>query len=209
MLGGGIRAWAENGSDSKEGILPSGSNAAMATTNTMEVLDTRRKLITGDKLSYRVVQERTGPCSLTVTDSGELEVPLIGRVKASGYTCKQLAYNIKAILDKEYFYNATVIIGLDSASSQAGFVYVMGQVRQQGEMPIPPQGEFTVSKAILKAGGFADFANRKKVKLIRKTSTSSETTFINVKEILEGTGQQDPVLQGGDVIIVPENMVNF
>ena len=46
-------------------------------------------------------------------------MPLIGRVRASGRTCKELAQSIKPLLEKEYFYKATVIVGLDAASAKS------------------------------------------------------------------------------------------
>src|SRR5437660_3203369 len=69
--------------------LPSAAGMVAGTTS-MDVLDNSRRLGAGDRLSYRVVQERRAPLSLMVTDSGEVEVPLIGRVSASGRTCRQL-----------------------------------------------------------------------------------------------------------------------
>lgn len=206
----GVRA--EDGSNSKTNASDSSaSNPAVASTNSMDVLDDQRKLMKGDRVSYRVVQERKDPCSLTVTDSGELEVPLIGRVQAAGLTCRALARNIKKALDKDYFYNATVIIGLDfETSKSSGVVYVMGQVQTQGVQQIPPSdSNFTVSKALLQAGGFSDFANKKKVKLIRKKGDSNETIMINANELLDGKGGNDPVLHEGDIIMVPEKIVNF
>ena len=142
--------------------------AVVATTTSMEVLDSTRRLGAGDRLSYRIVEERRDPVGLTVADSGEVEVPLIGRVKASGRTCRELAQSIKPLLEREYFYHATVIVGLDAISAKArGRIYISGQVHQQGPIDIPPDEHFTLSKAILKAGGFADFANHRKIKLIR------------------------------------------
>ena len=46
-------------------------------------------------------------------DNGELEVPYAGLIPASGRTCKQIAYAVKAALEKEYYYNATVIIAVE------------------------------------------------------------------------------------------------
>ena len=154
----------------REKSEPSASSAAgmVAGTTSMEVLDNSRRLGAGDRLSYRVVQERRAPLALTVTDSGEVELPLIGRVRASGRTCKELAETIRPMLQREYFIHATVIIGLDAASSKSrGTVYVSGQVRTQGGVELPPEDRLTVSKAILKAGGFAEFADKRNVKLIK------------------------------------------
>lgn len=178
----------------------------------MEVLDSTRRLGAGDRLSYRVVEERREPVGLTVADSGEVEVPLIGRVRASGRTCKDLAQSIKPLLEKEYFFHATVIVGLDAVSAKSrGRVYISGQVRQQGPIEIPPDERFTLSKAILKAGGFADFANHRKVKLVRKlASGSAQTTIVDLDAItVHGNLDKDPELLPDDTIIVPEKFVNF
>ena len=140
-------------------------------------------------------------------------MPLIGRVPATGRTCKELAQSIKPMLEKEYFYKATVIVGLDAVSAKSrGRIYISGQVRQQGPIEIPPDERFTLSKAILKAGGLADFANHRKIKLVRKSgqrhraddhrgSRCRSRCMANSTRILE--------LQPDDTIIVPEKFVNF
>lgn len=184
----------------------------VALTNSMEVLDDSRALGVGDRVSLRVVEDRKPPVELMVTDSGEMEVPLIGRVKAKGKTCKVLAHEVKKLLEKDYFYTCTVIIGLDAASQRSrGKIYMMGQIRGQGAMELPPDETLTVSRAILRAGGFADFANKRKVKLVRKTANGGqETTIVDVVQILEkGRADKDLVLQPDDLVIVPERLINF
>jgi protein involved in polysaccharide export with SLBB domain len=186
-----------------------GPTSSVENTTSMEVLDDKRPLRVGDRLSMRVVEDRKPPTPLVVTDSGEVEVPLIGRVMAKGKTCKQFAYLIKGPLEREYYYKATVIIGLDvEGRISPGRVYVTGQVHNQGPIEIPPDETFTVSRAIIKAGGFADFANKKKVKLVRKNS--SETIIVDVDTIVrKGRIDKDPVVEPEDTIIVPERLINF
>ncbi len=191
-------------------VAPTTSTVALTTS--MEVLNNSVKLGIGDRISFRIVEEARAPIGLIVTDSGEMEVPLIGRVMAKGKTCKQLAYALKPILEKEYFHTATVILGVDGISLRSrGKVYITGQVRAQGPLEIPPDEMLTVSKAILKAGGFLEFANRKKVKLVRKTvEGQTQTTLVDLHEILErGKLEKDPVLEPGDLINVPERLINF
>jgi protein involved in polysaccharide export with SLBB domain len=195
-----------------ERLETSRAAAIVAGTTSMEVLDNSQHLGPGDRLSYRVVEERRPPVTLVVADSGELEIPLIGRVPASGRTCRQLASSIRPILEREYFYKATVIVGLDAVSAKArGHIYLSGQVGQQGAIDIPPDEKFTMSKAILKAGGFADFANKKKIKLIRKSPTGAAQTIIVDLEAVTVRGEidKDPELVPDDTIIVPEKFVNF
>jgi protein involved in polysaccharide export with SLBB domain len=196
----------------RERIELSSAAGMVAGTTSMEVLDNSRRLGAGDRLSYRIVQERRAPLSLTITDGGEVEVPLIGRVRASGRTCRELAEAIKPMLQREYFIRATVIIGLDAASSRSrGTVYVSGQVRAQGSIELPPEERFTVSKAILKAGGFAEFADKRKVKLVRnKPGGGVETTVVDVDAILiKGQIDKDPMLQSDDRIIIPQKFINL
>ena len=210
-LAAALPSFAQQPSAREKSELSSAAGMVAGTTS-MEVLDNSRKLGAGDRLSYRVVQERRAPLSLMVTDSGEVEVPLIGRVRAGGRTCKELAETIRPLLQREYFIHATVIIGLDAASSKSrGTVYVSGQVRAQGSVELPPTEELTVSKAILKAGGFAEFADSRKVKLVRnKPDGVSETTIVDVDAVLtRGKIDKDPVLQPDDRIIIPRKFINL
>ena len=188
--------------------------STVAYTNSMGVLDDKKKIVVGDRLSFRVVEDRKPPISLMVTDSGEIEVPLIGRVNALNKTCKQLAYEIKKPLEKDYFFTATVIVGLDELSMKSlGTVYVTGNVRSPGPLVIPPEENFTVSRAILRAGGFDQFANRHRVKLIRKKADNpneTETTVLDVGDIIEhGRADKDMTVAPDDMIVVPRNLINY
>ena len=126
-------------------------------------------------------------------------------------TCRQLAEELKVALEKEYYYRASVVIGLDAASKVRGKIYIWGQVRTQGAIDIPTGENFTVGKAILRAGGFADFANKKKVKLIRTDVEGKKQTHeLNMVDILEnGRTELDLTLQEDDFIIVASRLVNF
>ena len=177
------------------------------------VPDDKYKLRVGDKISLQILEDRDQPKSLVVTDSGELDAPYVGRVAAQDKTCKQLAEELKARLEREYYHRATVIISLDVANKLLGRVYVWGQVRQQGAIDIAVNENLTAGKAILRAGGFGDFANKKKVKLVRggsAGSTGNQTFLLNMVEILEqGRTELDMALQPDDFIIVPSRLINF
>jgi len=187
--------------------------ATPRSTLTGYVPDDKYKLRVGDRISFQVLEDRDAPKSLLVADSGEVDVPYIGRVAATDRTCKQLAEEIKTQLEKEYYYRATVIIALDVANKILGRVYVWGQVRNQGAIEVLVNENLTAGKAILRAGGFGDFANKKKVKVIRNASsaTGAKQSFeLNMAEILEaGKTEYDIVLQPDDLIIVPSRLINF
>jgi polysaccharide export outer membrane protein len=182
-----------------------------ASINTMDALNDERKLAVGDTLSYRVVEEEKEPVQLVVKASGEVNVPLLGLFPAAGKTCKQLAEELKPLLQKDYFYAATVIIGLDTESTQSlGKVYLMGQVHSQGSIELPANEPLTVSQAVLLNGGLADFADKHHVKLLRKGPDGKTiTTNVDIDAIYRGRSNKDPVLQPGDTINVTEKLINF
>jgi protein involved in polysaccharide export with SLBB domain len=178
-------------------------------TNSMAVLDDKKRLGSNDSVSFRVVEDRDNESQhLRVNDNGELEVPYIGLVPASGRTCKELAHSVKSLLEREYYYHATVIIAVDRVSEKSrGKVYVYGSVKGQGPQEIPADETYTVSKAIIRAGGFGDFADKKKIKLTRK---NGESVVINLKRVIEeGHTDEDVTVGPDDQIYVPQRLVNF
>ena len=110
-----------------------GTNAAAPiSTNDMNALDNTYRLAIGDRISFRIEEDEDDPKQLAVTDSGDLEIPYIGRHSAAGKTCKELAQALKVELEKEYYYRATVIIAVDSMTRSRGKVYLVGAVRMPG-----------------------------------------------------------------------------
>src|SRR3954453_6280165 len=95
-------------------------------TNSMTVLDDKKRLGPNDFISFRVIEDRDNESQhLRVNDNGELEVPYVGLVQAAGKSCKELAFIIKSLLEREYYYHATVIIAVDHVSEKSrGKVYV-------------------------------------------------------------------------------------
>jgi polysaccharide biosynthesis/export protein len=193
----------------KAAAVEPATTSTVMRTNSMTVLDDKKKLGSNDFVSFRVVEDRDNESQhLRVNDNGELEVPYVGLVQAAGKSCKELAYTVKAALEREYYYHATVIIAVDHISEKSrGKVYVYGSVKGQGPQEIPADESYTVSKAIIRAGGFGDFADKKKIKLTRK---NGETVTVNLKRVIEeGRTDEDVVVRPDDQIYVPQKLVNF
>lgn len=170
----------------------------------------------GDKITLRVVESRDEPVELVVSPTGEIEVPLLGKRLVLGKTIAKVESELKAEYEKDYYFNATVQINVQSvnelpAERVVRRIYVTGQVAQQGAQEIPPGETYTVSKAILKAGGFASFANGRKVRVVRKgQGKEEEKIVVDVMSILEdGKVENDIELKPDDLIIVPEKLINF
>ena len=205
-----------------------GSNAPPATSN--YVADDKYKLRPGDRVSLRVMEDNEPAKSLVIADSGELDVPYLGRVPAADKSCKELAAELKTRLEKDFYYRATVVLALDLANKSIGRVYVWGQVRNQGALELIPGENLTAGKAVLRAGGFADFANKKRVKVVRAAPATPgnnaaaptpptaappaydapETFVLNLTEVLEdGKTEKDLPLRADDLVIVPSRLLNF
>src|SRR5947208_13683072 len=70
--------------------LPPTTSTVMR-TNSMEVLDDKKKLGPNDFVSFRVVEDRdTDSQRLRVSDSADLAAPYVGLAPAHGKTCKEL-----------------------------------------------------------------------------------------------------------------------
>lgn len=201
--------------DSVAGALPAPPTNEVSqvdSTNVMANLDDKYTLAISDRLSFRIVEDEEDPKALVVMDSGELEVPYLGRFAAVGKTCKELARALKVELEKEYYYQATIIVAVDLMARSRGKVYLVGPVRAPGPQEIPSDEVLTLSKAILRAGGFNDFADKQRVKVTRKAEAGgADRVFtVNVGEVLEkGRTESDLPLKPGDLIYIPERLIRF
>jgi protein involved in polysaccharide export with SLBB domain len=194
---------------------PGGTNSAasLAPTNSMDTLDDTYRLAIGDRVSFQIKEDDDDPQLLTVMDSGDLQIPYLGPYPVVGKTCRELARELKVELEKTYYYHATVIITVFSKTKSRGIVYLVGAVRVPGPQDIPSDEVLTVSKAILRAGGFTDYADQRNVKITRKGSTPGapdQTFVVNVEDILEkGKFGDDLPLKPDDLIYIPERLVRF
>ncbi len=186
---------------------------AAVTLDNVDVLDDKYRLVIGDQLSFKIVEDEEEPVVLPVTDSGEIQVPYLGRYPAAGKTCKELALALKTELEKKYYYHATVVVAVNSKPLSRGKIYLVGAIGAPGPQDIASDEKLTLSKAILRAGGFTSFANEKKVKVTRSTGPGDEgkkTFIVDVSRILEGGQTQDDLpLLPGDLVFVPERMIRF
>lgn len=172
-------------------------------------LDNQHKIRSGDKLSFRVDEDREETKPLLVTDSGEIELPQpFGRFKASGKTCKELAEEIKVALERDYYKRATVRLGLDAYNNVRGKVYVSGEVSKPGAVNIPVDAPLKLSEAILIAGPPTQWAKLSAVIVSRQNGKDMRTYDVDAV-LKKGRLDKDIILEPGDYIIVPERGVVF
>jgi len=203
---------------------PAAPPVTAATLSSMAALDDKVALEAGDTISFRVIEDRDDAVSRIVTDTGEVDFPYIGRVKVEGKTCHQVAVEVKKLLEVDYYKQATVIVGLDliigeDKTKPKDMAWVVGEVRAVGPLELVKAQPITVSQAIMRAGGFGEFADQRKVKLIHRSAAADgapaslaaarDFQVVDVKSVFEGKSVADPVIRPGDYVIVPKQFVNF
>jgi polysaccharide biosynthesis/export protein len=150
-----------------------------------------------DSLYIHVWKEETLSRTVPVRIDGKISLPLIDEIQAAGLTPLQLKENlIKRFRDFVDIPNVSVIV-MEANSFK---VFVSGQVKTPGVIRL--RSETSVLQLIPMVGGFTDWANEKKILVIRKEGGQEKRITINYKRIVSG---KDPnfVLKSGDTIIVP------
>jgi len=148
-----------------------------------------------DVLYVRVWREMDFTGSYVVRPDGKITIPLVGEVQAAGLTPVRLADQLKQALTE--FINAPDVNVTVSQVNSKKF-YITGQVAKAGEYPlILPTRVFD---ALSNSGGFRDFANKKKIVIVR----GAERIRFNYLDVLKGRSpEQNIYLENGDTIIVP------
>jgi polysaccharide biosynthesis/export protein len=131
-----------------------------------------------------------------VRPDGRISVNLIGDVVAAGRTPEQLSREIENLLKKkEILTRPSVNVSVTSVQSKK--FSINGEVNKTGSFPLTQP--VRVMEALVNAGGFRDFANKKNIQILR-----GEKIFkFNWNEYLKGKHrEQNILLEPGDIIIV-------
>ena len=131
----------------------------------------------------------------TVDESGSISLPYINKVKAEGRAPADLARAIEQTYRENKIYtNPTITIVMQPS---ARFVNIGGAVRTPARVPFTE--DMTLLTAINAAGGFNDFADQKRVRLLRGSSVK----VFDVRQFRKDPSL-DVHLQPGDRIEVPQ-----
>jgi polysaccharide export outer membrane protein len=149
-------------------------------------------------LTVTVWKEPTLSGSILVRPDGMISLSLLGDVQASGMSPTQLADQISTKL-KKYIQDPNVSVVVSQIHSKV--VYMLGEVSKKGPVEMAPG--MTLLEAISSAGGLTDFANKKKIYILRTESGSQQRIPVRYKEALKGDGTLNLPLKPGDTIVVP------
>ena len=152
-----------------------------------------------DVLYIHVWKEEALTRTVPVRMDGKISLPLIQEVKAAGLTPLQLKEVLMRKF-KEFIENPIVSVTVVEVNSFK--VYVIGQVRNPGVQRL--RSETTVTQLIVMAGGFTEWANPKKIVVVRKEDGREKRMKVNYKKIMDGKDlTTDVVLKAGDTVIIP------
>jgi polysaccharide export outer membrane protein len=153
-----------------------------------------------DMLDIFVWKETELSRRVPVRMDGKISIPLVGEMQAAGLTPLKLK---EELIDKLKAYVEIPNVTVTVMEVNSFKVYVTGQVLKPGVFPL--RSETTILQIIPMAGGFTEWANQRKILLVRKEQGKDKRFIINYKKILSGDDlSQNLVLKPGDTIIVPD-----
>jgi polysaccharide export outer membrane protein len=152
-----------------------------------------------DVLYIHTWKEEALSRTVPVRMDGKISIPLINEVQAAGLTPLQLR---EILIEKfrKYIDNPNISVIVMEANSFK--VYISGEVKTPGVYKL--RSENSLLQLIPMAGGFTEWANQKKILIIRNENGKEKRIKVNYKKIVDGKEPiSNCILKPGDTIIVP------
>lgn len=164
--------WAQDSSlpgPSQPAVQTTSQQAAPATPPSATVItDEHYRLGTGDKLRVTVYGEEDLSGEFLVDGSGQVQLPLVGQVKAAGLTIHQFIAEVSTALRDGYLKDPKVSVEVLNYRP----FYIMGEVNKPGEYPF--ENGLNVLGAVALAGGYTYRADDRDVYVRRAGNTKEE-----------------------------------
>jgi polysaccharide export outer membrane protein len=142
-------------------------------------------------------QENTG---LLVSQSGKIEIPVLGEMQAAGLTRQELADAIKnKLIEGEYIKDPTVLVRFKGAK-----IVVLGEVGSPGVKDLPGE-RVTILEAIGLAGDLPPTAHRENILVIREENGERKSYSVNLTSGEDILNSPVFYLQQNDVVYVEPN----
>ena len=148
-----------------------------------------------DILLVRVWREPELSSAVEIRPDGKISLPLIGEIQAAGQTAESLKGKVVELLS-EYINKPEVMVSIQAVRSRR--YHITGEVNRPGTFPLVVP--LTVLEALTAAGGFREFADTKKITILRK----GKNMKFNYKDVIKGKNMdQNIFIENGDFIVVP------
>ena len=152
-----------------------------------------------DILLINVWKEEFLSRTYLVRMDGKISMPLIDEIQAAGLTPLQLR---EVLIQKLQEFIDTPNVSVTVTEANSFKVYLSGEVRSPGVYKL--RSQTSIVQIISMAGGFTEWANQKKITIIRKENGKEKRMTVNYKKIIQGDkSNPDVILRAGDMIIVP------
>lgn len=187
------------------------SAPALKMPTSMEDLDKVKPIKPGYLVAIQILEDKRGALQQIVTITGDVQAPYLGSTKANELTCRELADQIKAGLEKSFFKEATVLVSSDFYSREnelcgwrkLSVVVAKGKVAKTGKYALPEDKDLAVSGFLELAGGHISQKKIPAIRIVRKTPQGDKSILVNTKAVLiQKRSEYDLVLRDGDVVIV-------
>ena len=147
-----------------------------------------------DVISIMVWREKELSGMFVVRPDGRITLPLAGEVTVVELTPEQVQVKVIELYSK-FINKPEVSVSLARVGSKK--YYLVGQVMRTGTFPLVVP--INILEAINSAGGFQEFANRKKIVILR----GDKQIKFNYEEVIKGKKMSQNILvENGDHIIV-------
>ncbi len=130
-----------------------------------------------------------------MNEGGNITLPLVGQVAAAGKTPLEIQAELTDAL-KKFVVRPLVTVTVQEVGSKR--YYMDGLIARPGEyaLVVPT----TILEAISRAGGPQDFANVKKIYILR----GDKRIYFNYKDVMRGKHMEQNIkLEPGDHIVLP------
>jgi len=153
----------------------------------------------GDVLTISVWREKDLQGEVAVRPDGGINFPLAGDIVVAGKTIEQIQKDIAAKLTK---YVPDPVVTASVKQSQGNKIYVVGKVNKPGEFA--SNRTIDVMQALSMAGGPNPYAAVNKIKIIRRINGEQKIFYFKYSRVEKGKDlEQNIILQGGDIVVVP------
>jgi polysaccharide biosynthesis/export protein len=137
--------------------------------------------------------------TVPVRPDGKISLPLVNDVVAAGLTPMELRDQLTKKI-AAYVQNPDVSVVVREIRSLK--VSVIGQVRSPGRYEV--KGPSTVLDALALAGGFTEFAARRKITILRSVgATVQHLRFDYDAAVSRGSVTNNMLVRPGDIVVVP------
>ena len=153
----------------------------------------------GDTLniSWLDIPEPITDKSFVVRNDGKVNLPFLGSVQTANKKFGEFEKEVQsAYIEKKIYRQVTVVV-----KPGERFYSVGGEVKAPGRQQYV--GQTTVLRAIVTCGDFTEFANKRKVEIIR---ASGEREIMDCKKARENPKKSDRPICPGDAIFVQRSL---